>query len=345
MKNIKSFITLHLIGVMNVVILAGGYATRLWPITMTKAKPLLPVGKKAIIDHVYEKVSKFGKVFVSTNRRFEDDFRRWARDKDVDLIVEETTREEEKLGAVRALAEVSKVLNGEMLVVAGDNIFSFDLDGFVKYYREKGCCVVGLYDVGDFELVKRYSCVEMEGERIVRFYEKPKDPKSTLVGIAIYALPKTAVSLLQEYVSGNMHSDNLGNFMSWLCERTEVYGYPFTGIWHDVGNADSYLEALRFYMEHYVDDSAEVGRYSKLIPPVVIDENARVEGRSIVGPYAYIGKGCVVENSDVSESVIFENSVLRNSKVLRSIVDEDCEIRGLDLSNSIIGMHAKIQRG
>ncbi len=330
---------------MNVVILAGGYATRLWPITMTKAKPLLPVGKKMIIDHVYEKVSKFGCVYVSTNRRFESDFRAWAKDKDVDLIVEETMNEEEKLGAVRALAEVSKILNGEMLVVAGDNIFSFDLDGFVEYYKKKRSCVVGLYDVGDIELVKRYSCVEMEGQKIVRFYEKPSKPKSTLVGIAIYALPKTAVDLLQEYVSSSTQSDNLGDFMSWLCERTEVYGYPFTGMWHDVGNADSYLEALRFYMEHHIDESAVIGKYSKIIPPVVIDEHARVEGRSIIGPYAYIGKNCIVENSDVSESVIFNNSVLRNARILRSIIDEDCEIRCLELNNSIIGMHAKIQRG
>ncbi len=330
---------------MNVVIMAGGYATRLWPITMTKAKPLLPVGKKTIIDHVYEKVKKFGKVYVSTNKRFEEDFKRWADGKDVELIVEETTREEEKLGAVRALAEVSKILNGEMLVVAGDNIFSFDLDGFVNYYKEKRSCIVGLYDVGDLEFVKRYSSVEMEGERIVRFYEKPKEPKSTLVGIALYALPKEAIKLLQDYVASNMHSDNLGSFISWLCERTDVYGYSFKGLWHDVGNADSYLEALRFYMEHYVDESAEIDRYAKIIAPVVVERGARIKGRSIVGPYAYIGEGCLIENTDVSESVIFRNSVVRNAKVWRTIIDEDCEIRGIDLSNSIIGMRAKIQRG
>ncbi len=330
---------------MDVVIMAGGYATRLWPVTMTKAKPLLPVGKDTIIDHVYRKVRKFGKVYVSTNKRFEEDFKRWAECKDVELIVENTTREEEKLGAVRALAEVSKILKDDMLVVAGDNIFSFELDGFVNYYREKGSCVVGLYDVGDLELVKRYSSVEMEGDRIVRFYEKPKEPRSSLVGIALYILSKDVKDLLQDYVSSNMHSDNLGSFISWLCERTDVYGYTFSGLWYDVGNADSYLEALRFYIEHYVDEKAEIDRYAKIIPPVVIERGAVVRGRSIVGPYAYVGENCIVENADISESVIFRKSVIRNAKVFRSIIDEDCEIRGIDLSNSIIGMHAKIQRG
>ncbi len=330
---------------MDVVIMAGGYATRLWPITMTKAKPLLPVGKKTIIDHVYEKVKKFGRVYVSTNKRFEEDFKRWAEGKEVELIVENTTKEEEKLGAVRALAEVSSVLNGEMLVVAGDNIFSFDLDGFVNFYKEKNSCVVGLYDVGDMELVKRYSSVELEGERIVRFYEKPKEPKSSLVGIALYAFPKGVSDLLQDYVSSNMHSDNLGSFISWLCERTDVYGYPFEGLWHDVGNADSYLEALRFYMEHYIDENASIDRYAKVIAPVVVERGAKIRGRSIVGPYVYLGENTVIENSDLSESVVFENSVVKNAKVMRTIIDEDCEIRGIDLSNSIIGMHAKIQRG
>ncbi len=330
---------------MNVVIMAGGYATRLWPITMHKAKPLLPVGKKTIIDHVYEKVKKFGRVYISTNKRFEEDFKVWAEDKDVELIVENTLREEEKLGAVRALAEVASILNGEMLVVAGDNIFSFELDGFVNYYKERKACVVGLYDVGDLELVKRYSNVEMKGDRVVRFYEKPKEPKSTLVGIALYVLPENAVDLLQDYIKSNMHSDNLGSFISWLCERTEVYGYTFTGLWHDVGNADSYLEALRFYIDHYVDESVEIEKYAKIIAPVVIERNVKIKGRSIIGPYAYIGEGCTIESADISESVVFRNSVVRRAKVWRSIIDEGCEIRGLDLSNSIIGMHAKIQRG
>lgn len=237
------------------------------------------------------------------------------------------------------------MLNSEILVVAGDNIFSFDLDDFVRYYEDGKRCTVGLYDVGDVELVKRYSSVELEGERIVRFYEKPKEPKSTLVGIAIYALPNEAVELLQEYVSSKMHSDNLGSFISWLCKKVSVYGYTFTGLWHDVGNADSYLEALRFYIEQHLDESSEIDKYAKVIPPVVVEDGAKIRGRSIIGPYAYVGKDCVIENSDISESVVFKKSIIRNSKVWRTIIDENCEIRGLDLSNSIIGMKAKIQRG
>ena len=135
--------------------MAGGFATRLWPITKTKAKPLLPIGKKTIIDHIYEKLKKFDRpIIVSTNKLFQDDFEVWAADKDVELVIENSTREEEKLGAVRALAEVVKTINDEMLVVAGDNLFSFSLDGFLEYYKQKNAPVTALYDVGDLELAK-----------------------------------------------------------------------------------------------------------------------------------------------------------------------------------------------
>ena len=331
---------------MKIVIMAGGYATRLWPITKTKAKPLLPIGRKRIIDHIYEKVSKFGMpIYVSTNKRFEEDFKRWAKDKEVELIVEHTTREEEKLGAVRALAEVAGMLNDDLLVVAGDNLFSFDLKGLIDYYSKKKGAVVALYDVGDYELAKRYGVAEVNGERVVKFYEKPDRPKSTLVGVGIYVLPKEAVDLLQDYVQTNERSDNLGDFLSWLCERSDVYGFPFNGTWYDVGNPDSYIEAFKFYMDEYIADDVSIDRASKIIPPVVIEEGVEIRGRSIVGPYAYIGRNCVIESSDVSDSVIFDRVVLRRARIWRSIIDEDCEIRNLELSGSIIGGHAKIQRG
>lgn len=324
--------------------MAGGYATRLWPITKTKAKPLLPMGKRRIIDIVYDKVKSFGTVVVSTNRRFEPDFRKWAEDKDVELFVEDSMSEEEKLGAVRALAEVAAYLDDEMLVVAGDNLFSFTLEGFVEFYREKGEPVTALYDVGDYELAKRYGVAELDGRRIVGFMEKPASPPSTLVGIGIYAFPRRVCGLLSEYVEGNAKADNIGDFMGWLCEREELYGYAFSGNWYDIGSPDSYIEAFKTFMEHSVAE-VEVDRRAKIIEPVAIEEGVKIIGRSIVGPYAYIGRNCVIENSDVCDSVVFDNVILRRAKVWRSIVDEDCEIRNLDLSGSIIGAHAKIQRG
>ncbi len=329
---------------MKVVIMAGGYATRLWPITKTKAKPLLPIGRKKIIDVIYEKVRDFGEVIVSTNRRFEEDFRKWGRDKDVSIVVEESTREEEKLGAVRALAQVLSGIEEETLVVAGDNLFSFDLKEFVDYYQNKRKPCTCLYDVGDYELAKRYGVAELKGDRIIRFLEKPKEPPSTLVGIGIYAFPDYVPGLISEYVSTSPDADNIGSFMSWLCERDELYGFSFSeGTWYDIGSPDSYIGALKVFMENYVGD-VEIDKYSKIIEPVCIEDGVKIVGRSMIGPYACVGKDCIIENSDVCESVLFERVILRNTTIWRSLIDDDCEIRKLNLSGSIIGSHAKIQR-
>jgi glucose-1-phosphate thymidylyltransferase len=332
---------------MKVVIMAGGYATRLWPITKTKAKPLLPVGTRKIVDHVFEKVSKFNSpVLLSTNRRFEEDFRKWAEGKEVEVVVEDTMSEEEKLGAVRALAQIAEGIDDDFLVVAGDNIFSFELDPLVELFREKKSPVTALYDVGDYELARRYGVAELEGEIVKKFYEKPEKPPSTLAGIAIYAFPRDVADVLVDYVRSSERSDNLGDFLSYLCENMDVYGCIFNnGSWYDVGNPDSYIEAFKFYTDNHVDESVEVAKAAKIIEPVVIERDVVIKGRSIIGPYAYIGEGCEIDSSDVSESVVFSKTVLKRVRLWRSIIDDDCEIRNIELSGSIIGGHAKIQRG
>jgi glucose-1-phosphate thymidylyltransferase len=331
---------------MKAVIMAGGYATRLWPITKTKAKPLLPLGSKKIIDFVYEKLIDFDiPIILSTNKRFEENFREWSKGKKVEIVAENTRNEEEKLGAVRALAEIAKDIREDILVVAGDNVFSFQIKDFYRKFEELRKPLVALYDVGDFELARRYGVAELEGERIVRFYEKPEKPPSTLIGIGLYLIPKKSVEILLEYVENNRKSDNLGDFISYLCLKDEVYGYPFNGSWYDVGNPDSYIEAFKSYTDHYVDRSAEIEKSVKVIEPVVIGKGARISGRSIIGPYTFIGEGCRVESSDVSESIVFENTTLSKVKLWRSIVDDRCEIRNIQLVGSIIGGNAKIQGG
>jgi len=246
---------------------------------------------------------------------------------------------------VRALAEIAKDVKEDMLVVAGDNVFSFSIKDFYRKFEEIKKPLIALYDVGDFELAKRYGVAELEGERIVRFYEKPEKPPSTLIGIGLYLLPKKSVEFLLEYVNTRRKSDNLGDFISYLCQREEVYGFPFNGNWYDVGNPDSYIEAFKSYTDHYVDRTAEIEKSVKVIEPVVIGKGAKISGRSIIGPYTFIGENCRIDSSDVSESIVFENTTLSRVKLWRSIVDDKCEIRNIQLVGSIIGGNAKIQGG
>ncbi|MCD6372071.1 MAG: NDP-sugar synthase [Thermococcus sp.] len=330
---------------MKVLIMAGGYATRLWPITKGKPKPLLPVGDRYIIDYILEKVRELDlEVYVSTNKFFERHFKGWAERNGVELIVEETISEDEKLGTIGAIKyAVSKIGVDDYLIVAGDNLFSFSLREFLGRYDGKP--LIAVYDVGDFELAKRYGVVVVEGDRVVDFQEKPAVPKSTLVSTGVYALPKGVVERVDEYLAeGNR--DSPGYFIEWLLEKgVEINVYRFDDYWYDIGSADSYLEAMKTLLKESLIEEIQISPYSKIIPPVVIKRGTKILGRSIVGPYAYLGEDCVIENSDVSDSIIFENTVIRGSTIWRSIIDEKCEIRNLELKKSLVGGHAKIQRG
>lgn len=329
---------------MKVVILAGGYATRLWPITKDRAKPLLPLGTKKILDLVYEKVKNFGEVFISTNKRFEEDFKKWAKGKDVEIVVEETKSEEEKLGAVKALAMVSERIDDDVFVVAGDNVFDFDLNPLLDVFEKTGDVTVALYDVGDFELAKRYGVAEVKDKFVVNFEEKPLAPKSSLIGAAIYVFPKRVVPILIDFSRKFERPDKLGDFLSYLCKIEKVRFVKFNGNWFDIGNADTYIEAMKVFMDNKVSN-AEISKASKIVEPVVIEDDVKITGRCIIGPYAYIAEGCRIDSCDISESVVFEDNVLKRVTLWRSIIDGKCEIRNIELRNSIIGSNAKIQGG
>ncbi|MBC7095440.1 NDP-sugar synthase [Thermococcus sp.] len=330
---------------MKVLIMAGGYATRLWPITKGKPKPLLPVGDKYIIDYILEKTKELDlEVYVSTNKFFERHFKSWAEKNGVELIVEETISEDEKLGTIGAISyAVSKLGLDDYLIVAGDNLFSFSLEDFLKHYDGKP--LIAVYDVGDFELAKRYGVVLLEGNRVIDFQEKPLQPKSTLISTGVYAFPEEIIEKVDEYLEeGNR--DSPGYFIEWLLNGgVEFYAYKFDDYWYDIGSADSYLEAMRTLLKESQIGEIQISPYSKIIPPVVVKRGAKILGRSIVGPYVYIGENCVIENSDVSDSIIFDATVIRGSTIWRSIIDEKCEIRNLELKKSLVGGHAKIQRG
>ena len=325
--------------------MAGGYATRLWPITKDNPKALLPVGEKRIIDYILEKVLKLDlPVYISTNRFFESHFKPVAERYGVELLVEETLHEEEKLGTIGAMKKAVEELGlDDYLVIAGDNLFSFPLEEFLARYS--GEPLIAVYDVGDLELAKRYGVVVLEKDRVISFEEKPLKPSSTLVSTGVYVFPAPVIERIDEYLS-NGNRDSPGYFIQWLLAKGEaIRAYRFSDYWYDIGSADSYLEALRTLLKESHIEEIQISPYSKIIPPVVIKRGAKILGRSIIGPYAYIGENCIIENSDVSDSIIFRGTVIRNSTIWRSIIDEKCEIRNLELRKSLVGGHAKIQRG
>jgi glucose-1-phosphate thymidylyltransferase len=240
------------------IVLAAGYATRLYPLTQTIAKPLLPVGGRPMLDHILDRiggVAEVDAVHVVTNRKFAESFRRWAEGKPVSVHDDGTRSEDDRLGAIgdiRFVIDAAGLDGDDLLVIAGDNLFDFEVAGYVDWWHGKGeASAVALHDVGDLELVRRYGVVSLAGdERIVSFEEKPERPRSTLAATAAYIYHRRHVPLLRRYLDEGNSPDQPGRFVAWLCTRAPVYGYTFEGDWWDIGDetqllaADNRLRAL-----------------------------------------------------------------------------------------------------
>jgi glucose-1-phosphate thymidylyltransferase len=234
---------------MKAIVLAAGYATRLRPLTDSIAKQLLPVGGRPMMDWVCDKVEQVtDDIHVVTNSRFAGDFERWANGRDgVTVHDDGTISNDDRLGAIGDLALVLDRTgeDDDLLVIAGDNLFDFDLADFADFWRARGTAsAVAVYDCGDLELATHYGVVEVgEDDRVVSFEEKPSEPSSTLVATATYLYNRAHVPLVGRYLADGNPPDHPGRLVGWLCEREPVFGYRFVGPWYDVGNLEQLLAA------------------------------------------------------------------------------------------------------
>ena len=241
---------------MKAVILAGGYAKRLQPLTNNAAKPLLPVKGKPIIDHIMEKIEELkdtvDEVIVFTNEKFRGQFEGWLKARQfnvkVEIIAEPSRSEDEKFGAIRALSWLitNYGLDDDCLIIAGDNLFTSGLKPIVEYYFKNGKKpLIAVYDVKNLELVKHYSAVKIDSDtqRVIDFSEKPEKPETTLVSTCIYLMPKSILKLFNEYLKEGNNPDSPGYFIRWLHKKVEVYGYGLQGFWTDIGTPETYEKA------------------------------------------------------------------------------------------------------
>jgi glucose-1-phosphate thymidylyltransferase len=239
---------------MRSIVLAGGYAKRLWPLTLDKPKPLLPLGNKCILDFIISKlmeVDNLEEIIISTNKKFEDHFINWLNErnyKKISIISEPSTREEEKLGPISAIWEIVKNKPGDYIIIAGDNIFSVSLKEMVDFYKKVKSPIVALFEMDNIELVKQYACVAIEKDSsIIDFEEKPKVPKTCLVATCIYILPWSSLSKIEYYLKTGNPPDPIGKFIEWLSKNEKIYGFKFKGYWYDIGSYESYMKAKEFF--------------------------------------------------------------------------------------------------
>ena len=245
---------------MNALILAAGYATRLYPLTLNKAKPLLEVGGKPIIEWLFDKLASvpgLKTVYVVTNNKFSGDFQNWANayqkrqpEMQIKIVNDGSSSDDDKLGAtgdINLVLTRENLSNDDLLVIAGDNLFEQSLTDFVKAAKQS-LATVAVHDVGNLEAMKKYGTVTIDDKGVItNFEEKPKEPKSTLAAVALYYYSREALPLFTTYLAAGNNPDQPGLFLQWLYTRKTVGTFEIKGRWLDIGSKETLENADKIF--------------------------------------------------------------------------------------------------
>ncbi len=245
---------------MKAVILAAGYATRLYPLTQNMPKCLLEVGGRTILDSIAEKlnaVPEINEILIVTNGKFHGVLSDWAQKSKsrapIRVINDHTTSNDTRLGAIGDLGLVihETKLDDDFVMMASDNLFDQDLSKFVSFAKKNGEAVsIAVYDIGDpMQASKKFGVVERAADgRVTGMEEKPEKPKSPFIGMGVYYFPKSSVKLVQKYLSSDGAQDAPGFYVRWLFDQgTPIFSFQFTGLWYDIGDLKALEEANKLF--------------------------------------------------------------------------------------------------
>lgn len=246
---------------MKAVILAAGYATRLYPLTLNKPKCLLEVGGHAILDSLCRKIDALAdveEILIVTNARFFGQLESWkektSRRCPVRILNDGTDSNETRLGAIGDLGLLIREygLHADSLVLASDNLFESGLQEFLDFARSKpGAIAAGLYDLKDPKLAsKKFGVLEIDrNSEVTRMEEKPENPRSSLIGTGVYFFPASTFRFVHEYLGRKDAKDAPGYYLQWVFGRVKIYGYLFQGLWYDIGDLKALEEANKVFHE------------------------------------------------------------------------------------------------
>ena len=240
---------------MKCLILAAGYATRLYPLTENFPKPLLEVQGKTILDWLIEDIDASGEVdeyIVISNHKFADIFKKWAAEKSqkVTIVDDMTSTNETRLGAVCDIQfAIDKLsIDSDMLVIAGDNLLDFSLTKFVAYAKnKKASCVMRYYEPDDKKLLKTGIVTVDANDKILKMTEKSPTPETHWCTPPFYYYTKNDATLVKAGIAAGCGTDAPGSYISWLCTQTDVYAMEMPGSRYDIGNIESYEKVQKEY--------------------------------------------------------------------------------------------------
>ena len=240
---------------MKILILAAGYGTRLASIARDTPKPLLAINDRPLIDYILDRVKDsngLNEVLVVTNNKFVSHFQRWVKTHagfpaKITIVNDLTATPEERLGSVGDINFVLKntKIKDDLLVVGGDNLFDYNIDEYVAFAQKNIPHVtIGLYDIHNIKEAGLFGVVELDKKgKVVSFEEKPEHPKSSLIAMCFYYMPRQTLGFVGAYLKSSRKSDKAGDYIKWLAQQKGVCGFTFKGKWYDIGSVESYRDA------------------------------------------------------------------------------------------------------
>lgn len=315
---------------MRAFILAGGFATRLWPLTEHRAKPLLPLAGQPLLSHIVAGLPADMHITVSTNEAFAEGFEEWKKTqhKKIDILIERTQSDDQKLGALGAVAQwiTQQNIEEDVLLLTGDNYFGCKMETFLARYNP-GHPLLAAYDIGSLEKAKSFGTVIVaeDTKTIAAFEEKPKEPKTTLVSTGASVIPADCLKHLVAFAAKK--PDNVGGvFEEFLRLEIAVDCFTFAEPWFDIGSFEAYVDATRTL----------VG--DKLLAEDATVENTKREGSAVVG------KNSIIKDCVLTDVVVFEDCIIEDCVLERCVIDKDCRLKGVDLIGQMIRAGTHLER-
>lgn len=242
---------------MKTIVLAAGYATRLYPLTKNFPKPLLQIGNNTIIGRMLDDINKIPDVdghIIVTNHKFAGIFENWVAEthysKPIAIIDDGTETNESRLGAVLDLLLAIDECNvdDDVLVVAADNILDFSFAGFVDFFKEKGTSVIMFHYEPELSKLQRTGVISIDGDmKVLDMQEKPMRPMSNFAVPPFYIYRKEDLPLIKDCMVHGCGFDAPGNLVHYLCGVTDIHAYKMPGKRFDIGSLDSYEEARSMF--------------------------------------------------------------------------------------------------
>lgn len=242
---------------MKCVILAAGYATRLYPLTENFPKPLLKVKEKSILDWLIEDLEltkKIDEYIIISNHKFINHFYDWKNNNKysskITVLDDGTTSNDNRLGAVCDIEYAIDGLNldDDLLVIAGDNLLDFSLNKFIEFFEQKKKSAIMYYEVNDIARLKKSANIAIDSDnKVINMIEKPENPISNLCCPAFYIYAKEDVPLVKEALDAGCKKDAPGSFICWLYQHSDVYAMKMPGNRYDIGDINSYHDVNENY--------------------------------------------------------------------------------------------------